>query len=139
MVRTYLHLSSIPLYLTHDREVAENVTDAQYEELMSRLHIYKAWALDRIFKIHDGGAVLVVLPIETSTPNYRDSPPPPFSLLSGFSPLYLSPIAGTPEVTLPVGKITYRSRISGKEEPMPISVSIVSELGEFCRFLRSWW
>jgi hypothetical protein len=73
----------------------------------------------------------VVLPIENGEPNYRDAVPPPLGLLSGFSPLYLSPIAGTPEVTAPVGKISYYSRISEKTEPMPISASVASSLGKY--------
>lgn len=111
-------------------EVAKNVTGEQRDELMERLHIYKAWVLDRIFKVHDGGGVLVVLPTENGRPNYRYATPLPFGLLSGFSPLYLSPIAGKPEVTAPVGEISYLSRISDREEPMPISVSVVSSPGK---------
>ena len=117
--------------LTNYREVAKNVTDDQRDELMNRLHIYKSWALDHIFRVNDGGGVLVVLPIENGEPNYRDAPPPPFSLISGFSPLYLSPISGTPEVTAPIGEMTYVSRISNRKEPMPISVSVASSPGEF--------
>ena len=97
---------------------------------MERLLIYKAWVLDRVFRIHDGGGVLVVLPIENGRPSDRDATPPPFDLLGGFSPLYLSPIAGTPELTAPVGEISYFSRISDREEPMPISVSVVSSPGK---------
>ena len=71
-----------------------------------------------------------MLPIENGEPNYRDAIPPPFGLLSGFSPLYLSTIAGTPEITAPVGEISYESRISNRKEPMPISVSIASAPGK---------
>ena len=64
--------------LTNYREVAKNVTDDQRDELMNRLHIYKSWALDHIFRVNDGGGVLVVLPIENGEPNYRDAPPATF-------------------------------------------------------------
>ncbi|KAF7883604.1 uncharacterized protein EAF02_005524 [Botrytis sinoallii] len=59
-------------------------------------------------------------------PNNRENPPPPFALLSGYSPLYLSPIAGTPEVTAPIGEITYSSQTTQREEPLQISVLVVS-------------
>lgn len=62
----------------------------------------------------------------------------------------MSPIAGTPEITLPsrclffllddgakntnnyvqVGEITFRSKITQHEEPLPISVSVVAAPGK---------
>jgi hypothetical protein len=93
------------------------VTDNQIDELMERLHVYKAWPLDRILKGHDSGGVLTVWPIEKGQPSFRDATPLPFGLLSGFSPLYLSPIAGIPEVMAPVGDISYRSCISDERNP----------------------
>jgi hypothetical protein len=116
--------------LTLNRDVAKNVTDKQRDELLERLHMYKPWVLDHISQANSGGGALVVLLIENGEPNYRDAVPPPFSLLSGFSPLYLSPIAGTPEVTAPVGEISYYFRISERTGPMPISVSVVSSPGK---------
>jgi hypothetical protein len=117
--------------LTHGRDVAKNVKDKQRDELLERLHNYKSWVLAHIFHAKSEGGALVVLPIENGQPNYRDPVPPLFSLLSGFSPLYLSPIAVTPEVTAPVGEISYYSRISERTGPMPIGLSVVSSPGKF--------
>ena len=71
----------------------------------------------------------MVFPIENGRPNSRGVTSPLFGLRSGFSPLCLSPIAGTPDVTVPAGKASYRSRVSDQEESMPISVSVVSSPG----------
>jgi hypothetical protein len=80
--------------------------------------VYKKWLLEKIFEIHSKDSVVImVLPIEDGLPNYRDAAPPyvnaqiegfhanpnysPFTLISGYSPLNLSPIVGAPEVTAP--------------------------------------
>lgn len=42
-----------------------------------------------------------------------------------WSPLLLSPILGAPELTVPSGEISYCSRISGKDEFLPVSVSVM--------------
>ncbi|KAL8418082.1 hypothetical protein RB594_001629 [Gaeumannomyces avenae] len=76
-----------------------------------------------------------VLPVEDSKPSYRDDPPPPFGLLSGFSPLYMSPIAGAPEITAPVGEVPYQSLITRREEHLPVSISLVSAPG---KHMSSW-
>ncbi|KAK5657950.1 hypothetical protein OQA88_2502 [Cercophora sp. LCS_1] len=111
-------------------EVADKVTPEDRDEGWERIYIYKKWLFENIFV---EGSVLV-LPVGDGKPGYRDNPPPPLGLLSGFSPLYVSPIAGTPEITAPIGEISYHSEISKRDEPLPISVSLASAPGAFLNF-----
>jgi len=103
-------------------EQADKVTPEERDEGWERIYTYKKWLLANVFK---KGTVLV-LPVEDGKPSSRESSPPPFGLLSGYHPLYLSPIAGTPEVTSPIGEISYPSEVTQRDEPLPISVSVVS-------------
>ncbi|KAK7408490.1 hypothetical protein QQX98_009357 [Neonectria punicea] len=106
-------------------ETADKVTPEERDEGWERIYTYRKWLLDNIFT---EGSILV-LPIDEGRPNYRDAPPPPFGLLSGYSSLYISRIAGFPEVTAPIGEIVYDSDITHREEPLPISVSVAAPPG----------
>ncbi|KAF7922520.1 uncharacterized protein EAE98_008046 [Botrytis deweyae] len=105
-----------------DEEQANKTTPETRDEGWERIYTYRRWLLANVFK--DG--TIVVLPIDKGKPSNRENPPPPFTLLSGYPPLYLSPIAGTPEVTAPIGEITYSSQTIQREEPLLISVLVVS-------------
>ncbi|KPM44210.1 hypothetical protein AK830_g2374 [Neonectria ditissima] len=106
-------------------ETADTVTPEERDEGWQRIYTYGKWLLDNIFT---EGSILV-LPIDEGRPNYRDTPPPAFGLLSGYSSLYVSPIAGTPEVTAPIGEILYDSEITHRKEPFPISVNVAAPPG----------
>ncbi|TGO08218.1 hypothetical protein BTUL_0220g00080 [Botrytis tulipae] len=106
-------------------EQADKTTPEARDKGWERIYTYRKWLLANVFK--DGA--IVVLPIDEGKPNNRENPSPPFGLLSGYSPLYLSPIAGTPEVTASIGEITYFSQVTQREEPLPVSVSVVSYPG----------
>ncbi|KAH6974099.1 amidase signature domain-containing protein [Ilyonectria sp. MPI-CAGE-AT-0026] len=113
-------------------ETADQVTPEDRDEGWARIYTYRKWLLDNIFT---EGSILV-LPIDEGRPNYRDTPPPPFGLLSGYSSLYISPIAGIPEVTAPSEWILPQLvRCDADEaeisEPFPISVSVAGPPGEF--------
>ncbi|RKU43266.1 hypothetical protein DL546_005344 [Coniochaeta pulveracea] len=103
-------------------EQADKLTPEERDEGWERIYTYRQWLLNNVFS----AGTVVVLPIDDGTPNSRENPPPPFGLLNGYHPLSLSPIAGTPEVTRPIGEITYRSDVTQLNEPLPISVSVVT-------------
>ncbi|TGO30774.1 hypothetical protein BPAE_0003g00580 [Botrytis paeoniae] len=104
------------------RGQSNKTTSEARDQGWKRIYTYRKWLLANVFK--DG--TIVILPIDEGKLNNRENPPPPFGLLSGYSPLYLSPIAGTPEVTAPIGETTYFSQVTQREEPLPISVSVMS-------------
>ncbi|KAF2653457.1 amidase [Lophiostoma macrostomum CBS 122681] len=110
--------------------VAKTISKAERDECLRRCQVYAAWLLKRVFDAGSQGSIKVmVLPIESGQPNYRDSPLPPYSLLSGFNPLHMPPIMRAPEVTAPVGDIPYQSIVSEREEPLPIAISLIGPPG----------
>lgn len=108
--------------------LGQSVTDAQHEEGMRRLPVYRSWLLDQVLLQHGNNAVLI-LPISESAPNYRDKPPSEPSIQSGFDPLYLSPILGSPDLVLPIGQIPYDSKVTGCAEILPVCVTLVGKPG----------
>ena len=51
-------------------------------------------------------------------------------MLSGYNSLAMSPILRGPEVTAIVGEITYNSRTTEREEPMPVAASVLGAPGK---------
>lgn len=108
--------------------LGQSVTDAQHEEGTRRLSVYRSWLPDQVLLQHGNNAVLI-LPISERAPNYRDTPPPEPSIQTGFDPLYLSPILGSPDLMLPIGQIPYDSKVTGCEEVLPVCVTLVGKPG----------
>lgn len=109
-------------------DLGKSITKAQRDEEIQRLEVYKTWFLQHVLQVGARGAI-IVLPIANVEPNYRDKTPgAPFSQ-SGFDPLFLSPILGAPEIVVPIGQLPYQSRISHREEQLPVAVSILSAPG----------
>ncbi|CAG8948401.1 unnamed protein product [Penicillium salamii] len=84
-----------------------------------RSEVYRHWLLEKIFRADSTDSISVmVFPIEEGEPNYRDGDIPPFSILSGYASLNMSPMMRGPEVTAP-----------DREEPLPIAASVIGAPG----------
>ncbi|KAK4698989.1 hypothetical protein P7C70_g7282, partial [Phenoliferia sp. Uapishka_3] len=70
-----------------------------------------------LYPIHDGDTAYRNL--------YFESPSPPF----GFGVGYLSPMAETAEMVLPLGQVKYNSTIDNFEEVLPVAVAIIARKG----------
>lgn len=80
-------------------EAGARVSRQQRDEAVRKLKVYKDWLLRRI--LPNDGAVMV-LPIGDVMPNYRDRPAYESPAIpDAWDQLWLSPILGAPEVTLP--------------------------------------
>lgn len=111
-------------------EVGKAVTKEERNECWRRSEVYRHWMLDKVFKADSPETVVIMaLPIEAGQPNYRDAPLPPYSLLSGYAALNMSPMLRAPEVTAPVGDIPYMSTVTYKEESLPVCVSLIGAPG----------
>ena len=71
---------------------------------------------------------IVVLPIENMGPRYRDEATTHF-VPEGVPMLFLSPITGGPECVVPAGQVTYGSRVSQRDELLPVGVSLLGAPG----------
>lgn len=108
------------------RDKAKNVTPEEHELGLQRFHVYREWLLKEALRVHERNPILV-WPIKVVEPNYRDevpkNPQTGDQLLS--DPLLLAPVLGAPELVVPIGEIGYQSRISQREEPLPVCVAVM--------------
>ena len=104
--------------------LGKQVTSSQHHEGMSRLAVYKDWFLNEIMRLTEVESLLV-LPIANVQPNYRDEPPPTPTIQNGFDQLFVPPIMGAPDIVVPLGEIPYFSRVTGRDEYLPVVVNIV--------------
>lgn len=109
-------------------KIAEDLTRSQRDDAILRLQIFKRWFLDEVMCVTTH-TTIVVLPIEETRPNYRDDPPPPPKMPSGIGMLDLSPTLGASELVVPVGQISYESRISRQIEYLPVGLSLMGAPG----------
>ena len=105
-------------------QIGKQVTSAQYQEGLRRLTIYKEWFLNVIMRSTECQSLLL-LPIHNVEPNYRDTAPPEPTIQEGFDQLFLPSILGGPDIVVPLGESAYLSRITDREEWLPVAVDIV--------------
>ncbi|ROW03921.1 hypothetical protein VSDG_01000 [Cytospora chrysosperma] len=102
------------------------VSPEQFAEGLRRLEVYRTWLLNTIFRNRRN---LVVLPISSVEPHYRDEPTvsPPYQTAT--DELFLPPILRSPDVVVPIGEIPYNSRITGLQEYLPVAVNVLGAPG----------
>ena len=92
------------LMCSYIRSVGANTSKAEHDEIMERMAVFKEWFLSRFVSTEDRdtGNAFVILPIANVAPSYRDEyPGVPSNPIQGLRTTYLSPILGTPELTIP--------------------------------------
>ena len=102
--------------------------DAAYEVALRNMTIFREWWETLGFGQPDKASCsesLVVSMFSSGEVDYRDeyyasTVPPPV----GWSTLYASVMAGTPEVVVPLGEIPYQSRITLHEEYLPVTAAL---------------
>ncbi|KAJ5715484.1 amidase [Penicillium malachiteum] len=111
-------------------EISNKVTIEERNMYWRRSEIYRYWLLDKIFQVTSEGPMsFMVLPIEEGKPDYRDDDIPPFSILSGYASLNMSPMMRAPELTTIVGHVPYESTVTDREEFLPIAASVIGAPG----------
>lgn len=98
------------------RGIASKITREERDDAVSKLNVYREWFARKVMRIGERNTI-VVLPIEEISPRYRDENPWLVSMLhhscpadtyesrdfypKGVPMLFLSPILGGPELTIP--------------------------------------
>ncbi|KAL8682696.1 MAG: hypothetical protein Q9186_001292 [Xanthomendoza sp. 1 TL-2023] len=83
-------------------DIGKTISVEQRDMYWRHSEIYRLWLLDRVFKADSKDSrTIMVFPIEVGKPNYRESEPPPFSILSGYASLNMAPMMRAPELTAP--------------------------------------
>lgn len=104
------------------------VTDQQHVEGLKKLGLYQKWLLDILFLCGEG-QIIVVLPVAVAEPHYRDERAESLRYQSATDELFLSPILKAPDVFVPIGEIPYESKITGRQEWLPVGVNLVGAPG----------
>lgn len=104
------------------------VSAEQHSSAIHKLEVYRTWLLDTVFLSH-GQRTVMVLPISSVEPHYRDEVTQSPRSQVATDELFLSPILRSPDVVIPIGEIPYHSRITGKEEYLPVGVNVVGTPG----------
>ncbi|KAI9712290.1 MAG: hypothetical protein M1820_001503 [Bogoriella megaspora] len=105
-------------------DLSSKITLEERDTAVERLEIYRKWFLETVMREKERNS-LVIIPIEKISPRYRDEVPSEHFNPEGVPNLFLSPILGAPELTVPIGTVPYESRISGKTEALPMAISII--------------
>ncbi|KAI9794894.1 MAG: hypothetical protein M1833_007341 [Piccolia ochrophora] len=72
---------------------------------------------------------ILVFPQSFGIPAYRDVYTEPTIVFSRFSTYSIAYLGGCPDYTVPIGEVPYLSRVTGREEYLPVSLSVVSRPG----------
>lgn len=105
------------------------VSEEQHTEAMRKLEVYRSWLMETLFEADDDKKRLLVLPISSVEPHYRDEKTESRTYQTATDELYLSPILGAPDIAVPVGEIPYQSRITGRQELLPVAINVVGAPG----------
>ncbi|KAK4497672.1 hypothetical protein PRZ48_010325 [Zasmidium cellare] len=103
-------------------KIAKGISKAQRDDAVRRLDVYKKWLLEQVVV---GNHPIVILPVMDAVPTYRDDPPSSPATQEAWHQLWMAPILGSPEVTLPIGQMPYHSRVSEREEQLPVAISLM--------------
>ena len=115
-------------------ERGSNVSRLDHEEAMRRMNIYRQWLLDVVLQMKTRSCY-IIMQNEDVKPVYRDDPAPGFQIQPAWHQWWLASIIGAPELVIPVGEISYASRVSGNTERLPVAASIMGPPGSDFRLL----
>ncbi|MCJ1251052.1 hypothetical protein MMC30_008283 [Trapelia coarctata] len=100
--------------------ISKEIRDSGFK----RMEVYQKWFEDTILAATDGN-VLIVMPLESLTPRYRDEVPSFERPPPGINTLALAAVLNAPAVTSPIAEIPFHSRITEREEKLPFAVAIM--------------
>ncbi|KAI2472684.1 amidase signature domain-containing protein [Annulohypoxylon bovei var. microspora] len=112
---------------------AKKITKERREEAGRRMLFFRKWFEDEVMKADGEGGSEAVIVFPTARgfgPRYRDTLPNERDF-DDFETRHdcISVYGGLPEIVLPVGDYKYFSRISQREEALPMAMSIIGARG----------
>ncbi|KAI1422275.1 amidase-like protein [Xylaria sp. FL1777] len=104
-----------------------SMSDARKQEALEEVKMHNDWFLRRL--LTDDQTIIVVPRYRL---DYRDEylPAPELRSFEGFSSNLHASLSGVPNIIVPIGQCSFRSKISGKEEYFPVSLSIIAPKGK---------
>ena len=114
-------------------DYGRTIKPSQYTEAVETAKVFSKWVTNTLLATSEGEIPIVIFPQSWGLPSYRDEPNPKVSdsslFWTKFSTYSLSYLSGCPDYTVPIGEVPYTSKISGCEERLPISISMLSKPG----------
>jgi len=108
--------------------IARTVSKTEHNDAMERLEVYREWLLREMLQAGKRNTLLI-LPITSQEVDFREDPPGPPTAPKAFDGIWLAPILGAPEISIPIGELEFHSRISGLDEYLPVVVSLLGPPG----------
>lgn len=97
------------------REIGQRVTTEQHDEVLRRFDVFKSW-FEHEYMDPREGATLVIFPIDTVKPRYRDQYPGNADpTVPGIRNTFISPILRAPELTIPSKSVWLRRATEASE------------------------
>lgn len=109
-------------------KTAPSVTKEMHEDGHKTRGVFKRWAEEVLLKSDGEGnsESILILPWTSGEPDYRDIyREAPSWVGEGFYFYYISPYAQAPEFILPIGQTKFYSRVTEREEWLPVSIGII--------------
>ena len=121
-------------------DYGRRVSRADYDAANTARERFAKWVVDVLLRTHlDPGEIpLLLFPQSWGIPAYRhellSAAPPPEGdrpiFGSGFSIYSIAYCSGCPDFTVPVGEVPYVSKVTGRREWLPCSISLLSTPGK---------
>lgn len=110
-------------------ERGETLTQGLYDDALTRVDTYRDWFGAHILPSCE--SAILVYPLGAGLEEYRDIyPEPPSAVFGGSYPAtFMSVLSGAPDYAVPIGERTYHSRVTQRNETLPVTVGIMAAAG----------
>ena len=108
------------------------VTSEMHEQGLKKMSIFQSWFEENLIGPSEDGTseALLLLPWTTGTPDYRDKyRPQPNWAGYGWQYYMISPFAHAPEMIIPIGQTPFISKVTKREEWLPVSLGVIGARG----------
>ncbi len=113
--------------LKHGRRISKK----EFAKALESMQAFAQWTETTLFGSYDQEAMtLLVFPQNCGRPDYRDDVPDRTELFNDTFSIYsFGYLVGCPDYTIPVGEKAFTSKVTGKTEYLPLSMSLISRPG----------
>ncbi|PMD16757.1 amidase signature enzyme [Hyaloscypha hepaticicola] len=112
--------------------LSAGITKEERDIAVYRLSVYEKWCLEKILQIGTHNTIILI-PIENTTPRYRNESLGRYFNPVGVPMLFVAPILKAPKFTVPIGEVPFLSKVTGNVEQLLVAISL---LGVPCRHLE---
>jgi len=117
-------------------DARQTITHQDHKEALHSASIFSTWVNEVLFRTSGEEIPLLIFPQSFGQPDYCDDTPKDERLFwDTFSVYSIAYLGGGPDVTVPVGEVSFQSKHTGREEWLPVAMSIVGRRGSDVQLL----